>query len=385
MSLGRNLCNAMKEGWEIKKLGEVCEIIMGQSPVSDSYNMNKEGMPFFQGCSDFGEISPNIKKYCSLPNKIALVNDILMSVRAPVGSTNIANCTCCIGRGLAAIRSIPEFVCYKYVYYYLFQTRYILENLGTGAVFKAINKNVLNDHIIVVPPISEQKRIVEELDLLNGTLDKKRQQLKELDALSQSVFYDMFGDPIENEKGWEIKAIGNIADCASGGTPSRTNPHYFEGTINWYSAGELNSLYLIDSVEHITETALKESNAKLFKANSLLVGMYDTAAFKLGILTKESSSNQACANIILHEDNVIWLYFTLSEMKDEALKHRKGARQKNLNLSFIRNFCIPVPPISLQNKFAEKIKSIEHQKELIKQSIAETQTLLDSRMDYYFN
>ena len=205
-----------------------------------------------------------------------------------------------------------------------------------------------------------------------------------MDALAQSIFYDMFGDPIHNEKGWEVRKLGEVAEISSGGTPSRKIQEYFTGDINWYSAGELNSLYLPDSIEQITEDAIKESAAKLFKCNTLMVGMYDTAAFKLGILKKDSASNQACANINLYTDNVVWMYYLLTFMKEEALKHRHGARQKNLNVGFIKSFEVPLPPLPLQQSFASKIEAVEKQKELIKRSIAETETLLASRMQYYF-
>ena len=101
--------------WQLKKLGEVCQIIMGQSPPSTTYNKNGIGLPFFQGKAEFTELYPIAEKWCNAPNKIAEPNDILLSVRAPVGTTNIANIKCCIGRGLAAIR----YDNYKYVFYFI--------------------------------------------------------------------------------------------------------------------------------------------------------------------------------------------------------------------------------------------------------------------------
>ena len=96
--------NKIPKHWQVKKLGEVCKIILGQSPPSDTYNTTGTGLPFFQGKAEFTELYPIVEKWCSSPNKIAEPNDILLSVRAPVGALNIANQKCCIGRGLAAIR-----------------------------------------------------------------------------------------------------------------------------------------------------------------------------------------------------------------------------------------------------------------------------------------
>ena len=263
--------------------------------------------------------------------------------------------------------------------------KYYLESCKIPSLGYSRHYKLLKEIKVPIPPLAEQEKIVAELDCLFGIIEKKKQQLKEYDALAQSIFYEMFGNPIDNEKGWETNSLGEIANISSGGTPSRKKTEYFTGNINWYSAGELNNLYLPDSIEKITEEAINNSAAKVFKANSLMVGMYDTAAFKLGILRKDSASNQACANIDLHSDNVVWMYYLLSLMKEEALKHRHGIRQKNLNVGFIKSFVVPLPPIALQQEFASKIEAIEKQKELIKQSITETETLFNSRMEYYFN
>ena len=291
------------------------------------------------------------------------------------------------GMNLLLLRANPEVISSSLFAYYSKSMKFkdAVARIRKDAVNQSsMAISDLRKIVVPVPPLEEQSRIVAELDLLTGIIDKQNAQLKELDNLAQAIFYDMFGDPIKNEKGWCIKTLENIGKCISGGTPSRKNAEFFEGSINWYSAGELNSLYLEESIEKITETALNESAAKLCKANSLFIGMYDTAAFKLGITKTEAASNQACANVFPKEDNVIWLYFVLSIMRDEALKYRHGARQKNLNLGFIKSFSVPVPPLSFQQSFAEKIQSIEKQKETIRASIADTQKLLDYTMDKYF-
>ena len=173
----------------------------------------------------------------------------------------------------------------------------------------------------------------------------------------------MFGDPVANSKGWNLQKLESLGKWESGGTPSRKNADYFKGNIPWYSAGELNTLYLEDSIEKITEEAIKESSAKLFKKGSLFVGMYDTAAFKMGIAKEDCSSNQACANINPNSDtNVLWLYYELSEMKEFFLQNRRGVRQKNLNLGMIKGFEIPVPPLELQQQFASFVLQIDKSK-----------------------
>ena len=195
----------------------------------------------------------------------------------------------------------------------------------------------------------------------------------------------MFGDPILNSKGYNYKKLEELGKWESGGTPSRKNSDYFKGTIPWYSAGELNSLYLYDSNEKITENAIKESSAKLFRKGSLFVGMYDTAAFKMGIATSDCSSNQACANILPNKEvNVLWLYYILLEMKEFFLQNRRGVRQKNLNLGMIKGFEIPYATIDLQNKFATFVQQIDKSKFAVQKSLEKAETLYKSLMQEYF-
>ena len=125
-------------------LKDVCTINMGQSPDSDSYNDNGEGVPFFQGNADFGEKYPSERVWCEEPKKIAYPEDILISVRAPIGALNYARTECCIGRGLAAIRIEDEFL-RNYVYHLLKARNRELNRKGTGSTFKAIGKNVLEE------------------------------------------------------------------------------------------------------------------------------------------------------------------------------------------------------------------------------------------------
>ena len=363
----------MKEGWEIVNIGSICNIITGKLDANAS---SEDGAyPFFT-CSRENLWIDNYAYDCEC---VLIAGNGDLNVKYYNGKFNAYQRTYII-----TLRKDITNVYVKYIF--KFFEKYIekLRQLSVGGVIKYIKLGDLTNAKIPVPPLGEQERIVGELDCLSGVIEKKKEQLKDLDLLAQSIFYEMFGNPVENDRGWEVKKLGEIANISSGGTPSRKNSEYFTGVINWYSAGELNSLYLPDSVEKITVEAINKSAAKIFKANSLMVGMYDTAAFKLGILRKDSASNQACANVDLHLDNVVWMYYLLSLMKEEALKHRHGIRQKNLNVGFIKSFMVPLPPLSLQQEFVSKIEAIEKQKELIRKSIEEVEMLFNSRMDYYF-
>ncbi|WOB66393.1 restriction endonuclease subunit S [Microcystis aeruginosa] len=173
-------------GWKRVKLPYFCHLIMGQSPPSSTYNTQKIGLPFYQGKSEFGHIYPNPQKYCSKPNKIAEKGDILLSVRAPVGATNVCLEKSCIGRGLAALRPL-ENSSTKFIFFLFRYLEPILAKAGTGTTFKAINKDFLCQLELNVPPLPEQHRIVEKIEELFSELDNGVASLKK--ALEQLKTY----------------------------------------------------------------------------------------------------------------------------------------------------------------------------------------------------
>lgn len=186
--------------YPIKKLQDCATIIAGQSPESKYYNSTGEGIPFFQGKADFGELYPKVRVYCSSPTKIAQYNDILLSVRAPVGPTNLSPGTVCIGRGLAAIRP-DDSLDLKYLLYYFryFETQ--LSAKGTGTTFKAINQKLIKNLEIPIPPRNEQSRIVAHIEELFSELDKAVGTLKttkeQLEVYRQAVLKDAFSNIAE--------------------------------------------------------------------------------------------------------------------------------------------------------------------------------------------
>lgn len=287
----------------------------------------------------------------------------------------------CVGAdGVKVLRPIDsDKLSTKYLYYFI--KWYNIPSNGYSRHFKFLKELGIK----YSKDKSIQQAIATELDTIQKVIDGYKAQLEDLDALAQSVFLDMFGDPVTNPKGWEKKTLGELGVISSGGTPSRSNPSYYKGDIDWYSAGELNLLYLNGSNERVTPKAINESSAKLFKPNSLFIGLYDTAAFKLGITLKEASANQACANLLPTNDNIIWIYFCLWNMREYAWTFRKGIRQKNLTVGFIKSFSIPLPPLTLQQQFATRVEQIEKQKELIRLQLADAETLMAERMQYYFS
>ena len=169
------------EEWVWTTLEEISEIILGQSPPSSTYNTDGKGLPFYQGKLEFGKTYPTPRKWCTAPKKIAKKGDVFISVRAPVGPTNICPEKSCVGRGLAAIRGLcgiqPFFILY------LMRTfEYEIAGKGTGTTFNAITGNQLKTFEIPLPPIPEQHRIVVKIEELFTKLDAGKEELLQAKA-----------------------------------------------------------------------------------------------------------------------------------------------------------------------------------------------------------
>ena len=174
----------LPDGWEIKRLDEIADVVMGQSPPGSSYNEHGEGQPFFQGKTEFGEVHPTVRKYTTAGTKFAKAGDILMSVRAPVGPTNIADIDCVIGRGLAAIRA-KSVVSQSYLRWTLKHLEIDIQSKGTGTTFDAITGETLRGTLIALPPLEDQQEIVE---ILEDHLSRLDETLRMVDAIEkQSV------------------------------------------------------------------------------------------------------------------------------------------------------------------------------------------------------
>jgi type I restriction enzyme, S subunit len=179
MSTNGNGKRPLPPGWTWTKLSDACHIELGQSPPSSTYNTDGIGLPFLQGKAEFGDLSPTIVKWCSEPKKTAEPGDVLISVRAPVGSTNLNRKKSCIGRGLAAIRPNNGMS----NLYFLYLLRYIQQELidqATGTTFQAITGKVLREQKIPLAPTSEQYRIVTEIEKQFTRLDQAVASLRRL-------------------------------------------------------------------------------------------------------------------------------------------------------------------------------------------------------------
>lgn len=346
------------------KLGDICDINMGQSPSSETYNTNNSGIPFFQGNADFGERSPIVRIYCSKPTKIAKKGDILFSVRAPIGAINIADCECCIGRGLSALT--PKKSTTEYLFFLLKAKNKILQSLGTGSTFKAINKNTLLSLPISSHSINEQRIISNKLSLIENAIRIRERQLVKLNQLAKSRFLEMFGDPILNPMGWAISHYGDEFEIMSGGTPKTDIPEYWvNGKISWIGSNLCqNSVLIENDGKFITEKGLNNSSAKIFNKGYILIALVGATIGKVAHLKFSTSTNQNIAgiNVPQNENYIPEFVFYNTQFLYPKFMDIGNSKFKMANLSFIRSLQIPIVPIKAQKKFSNFVEQLDKSK-----------------------
>ncbi len=376
-----NDINQLPKDWKWVKLGEACNIIMGQSPPSTSYNTDGIGMPFFQGKAEFTELYPIVEKWCDAPNKIAEPNDILLSVRAPVGTTNIANQKCCIGRGLAAIR----FENYKYAFYFLRSKQQELDSKGTGTTFRAISGETIRETLFPLPPKSTQQAIVSKIEELFSELDKGIENLRlaqqQLKTYRQSVLKWAFqGKLIESSVEWNYKPFKECLKFSQG----------LQVDVNLQSLtqkkGYARFLRIIDFTQGKDEHRFIENPGDRYFINKdevALVRYGATTGFvcsgKEGVIANNLFKVTPVDKIL----NRFLFYFLNSTLFQNVIAQNiKGAAMPAISFGLINEVVLPYPSIEEQHNIVQAIESrlsvADKMEESITQSLQQSESLRQS-------
>lgn len=392
----------MRKDWEVKKLGDVCEIERGGSPrpISEYITNDINGINWIK----IGDASDNSKYISSTKEKIkpegvkksrmVYKGDFILSNSMSFGKPYILDIDGCIHDGWLVIRDINNLFDKSFLYYYLSspQTYQEFKRMAVGGVVNNLNSNLVRSVCVPVPPLHTQNQIVEELDSLTSIIEKQKKQLEELDNLAQAIFYDMFGDPIENEKEWKLFFIDDV--CVKKNFIERANHKYHVESIIYYIdiSSVNNKNYTISKLSEIIYKDAPSRAQQCVKKNDILVSLVrpnlkNIALVELTNNNLVASSGFCVLRVINNIINEQFLKFCLTDnsFTNYLVDNVKGANYPAVNESDIRKYKVPVPPIFLQQDFASKIEAIEKQKELIKKSIKETEDLFNSRMDYYFN
>jgi type I restriction enzyme S subunit len=337
---------------------------MGQSPDSDSYNDNEDGIPFFQGNADFGEKYPTTRKWCNAPTKIAHAEDILISVRAPIGALNYAKEECCIGRGLAAITPNQDKVSSGFIYWLLKGKHKELNLQGTGSTFKAISRKVLEE--IKVPDIElkKQTELAGSLEKVYSVIQLRKQQLEELDILIKARFVEMFGDPVSNPFNYDKVRLSQIADIKIG--PFGSLLHKEDYIENGHPL--VNPSHIVDSKISV-DNKLTISNEKYEELGAYKLQIGDVVMGRRGEMGRcavvlEDGLLCGTGSILIRPTQNVTADFIQKIISFPSFKKTiedmaVGQTMPNLNVPIVSNFEIIHPPVEVQKSYYDFVTQVD--------------------------
>mgnify|MGYP002579278774 CR=1 FL=1 len=392
----------MRKGWEYKKLGEVC------CPKSKIQRATK----CFGGSDeilyiDISSIDNSVQEVNSITSftmsnapsraqqKVEYGDIIVSTVRPNLKNVAVIkqhNSNLIASSGFCVLRTTDDIernYLFRYITSDIF-TQHLMK-LTTGANYPAVRDLDVRDSTIPLPPKSTQLAIVSELDKINELIRLKKEQLKDFDNLAQSLFYEMFGDPVENEKGWEVKKLNDICDVRDG---THDSPKYLQNSeyILITSKNIVNGSIDFENVNYISEEDYIKINKRSKVDNGdIIMPMIGTIGNP--IIAHIDGTHKFCIkNVALIKflaDSTVNNMFIVNLMRCSSfssylLNQNKGGTQKFVALGAIRKLPIPLPPLSLQRLFAQRIEQIEREKSEVQKSIQDLETLLASRMQYWF-
>ena len=388
----------MRERWEYKKIGDIATVVSGSTPQTSVEEFWGKGH-YWVTPAELDDKTVYVSKTERQITDAALAKvklqrlpkgTVLLSSRAPIGKVAICDVDMYCNQGFKNC-ICSDLVYNKYLFYFLKDKKEYLNSLGRGATFKEISKGIVEKVVVPLPPKPTQLSIVSELDKLNELIQIKKVQLKDYDALAQSIFYEMFGDPVENEKGWEVMSLADVCHSITDG--DHMPPPKTDSGIPFLTISNINKetriLDFSDTffVPQSYYVALKESRKPM--ENDLLY----TVTGSYGIPVVVDGKNSFCfqrhiALLRPNVDKVLTLYLCYwclcPSIKQVADKVATGIAQKTVSLTSLRKFSIILPPLPLQQSFAHRIEQIERQKAAVQRTIKDLETLLAVRMQYWF-
>lgn len=368
-------------------LKDICAINMGQSPDSNSYNDEGYGLPFFQGNADFGERYPIAKKWCSAPQKIAKPEDILISVRAPIGAVNYAKEKCCIGRGLAAITLDKSKVSKEFIFWLLKSKNQELNNKGVGSTFKSIGRKVLEETLVPDLTKEKQMRYSEILEKLYFIIQSRMLQQKEFDELVKARFIEVFGESDKNTKQFPVRKLNEISSYWNGLTYKPVDTvEDGNGTLVLRSSNIQNGVLAFDDNVYVScdikEKLLVQDNDILMCSRNGSAALVGKTALIKGLV--EPTTFGAFMMIIRSEYySYLKTYFEMPFFRSQISTGTSTINQ--ITGKMLNEISLPVPDIGTVKVFEEFVNRIAKSKSVIEKSLKELETLQASLMQKYFS
>lgn len=357
--------------WEERKLGEIAAIVMGSAPSSTAYNDSGNGLPLIQGNADIKNRLTIKRIYTTEITKEGSEGDVILSVRAPVGTVALTKFKVCLGRGVAALRSNSS---QEFLYQALLNKEDSWKSVVQGGTFEAVTSQEVKSFPIPLPPtLPEQTRIAAALSSLDAVIAAHQSKQDALREHKRGLMAGLF--PAEGERvprlrfpefegagEWEEKKLGEIAMMSSGGTPSSSVAEYYGGEIPWVSISDMtkSGKYLDNTERSLTPLGLKNSAAKVFPEETILFAMYASIG-KCNIAALPVSTSQAILGIIPIDDmSVEYIYYFLAGNEDKYADMGQHGTQKNLNAGMVKALPIPLPPsLPEQTRIAACLSSLD--------------------------
>lgn len=369
----------MRKGWEYKKLGEVCDVYQPKTLSTDM--LSKDGEYPVYGANGI------IGYYHQYNHED---KEVLLTCRgATCGNINVSKPYSWINGNAMVIHRKSEFIDFDFLKYMMLSLDYSL--IITGAAQPQITRQKLAPIKIAIPPKSTQLAIVSELDKINELIRLKKEQLKDFDNLAQSLFYEMFGDPVENEKGWEVKKIGDLALVKTGPFGSMLHKEdYICDGIPLVNPVHMKDFKIVPDLDFtISKEKASELENYLLKSNDVVFARRGDIGRCAIVSEAEQGFICGTGSLFVRFSKEIESIFIMYIIRcDSFSKHliskAKGATMLNINSNTIADLRIPLPPLSLQRLFAQRIEQIEREKSEVQKSIQDLETLLASRMQYWF-
>ncbi|NPB04202.1 MAG: restriction endonuclease subunit S [Thermotogae bacterium] len=366
------------------KLEDIAVIIMGQSPPSSSYNEDGEGVPFIQGKAEFGRIYPTPRLYTTRPIKIANPEDILISVRAPVGDVNIANKKICIGRGIAAIRVDKKLADPVYVFYFLQLIKPKVEAKASGSTFKAIRYRELAELRIKLPPLLEQKKIAEILRTVDEAIEKTDEAIERTERLKKGLMQRLLTRGIKHERfkktelgeipeEWRVVGLEDAAIEVTIGVVSSATPYYTsqENGVPYFRSQNVRENKLLPTNIYITKEFNERHKKSILKEGDVLT--VQTGDIGTSCVVPKEFEGSNCHSLLITRTNPQMLnpyflsYFLNSHIGKTMIKRiNSGWGRDHLLLKDFRKLKILLPPIEEQKQIAEIISTVDRKLELLR-------------------
>ncbi|MFM2278962.1 MAG: hypothetical protein RLZZ444_1193 [Pseudomonadota bacterium] len=283
--------------------------------------------------------------------------------------------------GVKVLKPLPGFDA-RFLFHFLRTVR-LPENLGYSRHFKFLKENS-----VPKPAQDVQRRIANILDKADSLRRKRQEAIRLADEFLRAVFYEKFGDPVSNPHGLPTSRIDQLCAVATGSTPARNRTDYYNGPHPWIKTGEVDTPLITSAEEHISDTAIEETNCKLFPAGTLLIAMYGQGKTrgKVGMLGIPAATNQACAAILPSQKiNEIFLYTQLSLMYEHLRSMGRGGNQENLNLGMIKALEVLVPPDHLVDEFLKVRQKVSEMRAKAFNSQADTDAMSQTLAAKFFS